>query len=150
MDDTIIKTITISGTLIDEKTKESMPFATIIVTDSLSNQLGTGATNLNGEYNFNIPKANICGKSINITASYLGYDTIIVSNIPIISLRNDIYIEKAIGNVSMMGGMIVTYMQDPEPFYLHEENPMSSNDLFTSEFDKVTQKRESIVKNNQR
>ncbi|HXU27807.1 MAG TPA: carboxypeptidase-like regulatory domain-containing protein [Bacteroidia bacterium] len=168
IDDSITKTISISGTLIDETTKDSIPFATIIVTDSLSNILGTGVTTINGRYNFILPKAIIKGKSVSVMASHNGYQTVVIKSIPIISLKQNISIERYIGGYEVAGSMtsvsifidgervtqedVAILQEEPTSFYLHSENHQAkaNSSLFFSEFDDNTPKRELIVKNNDR
>jgi len=152
MDDTITKNITISGTLLDEKTKETIPFANLTVTDSLSNQIGMGTTDIDGAYNLIFDKALICGKSISIMASYQSYDTLIVKNIPIISLKQSIFIRRETYESVSVGMLIRTIEVVIEnPRYSVETPKLQKDEVFVSEFDrKPRPTRDDITKNNLR
>jgi hypothetical protein len=137
-EDTITKTISISGTLFDEKTKEQVPFANIIVLDSLGNNLATLTTGIFGEYRAKIDKILIKGKSISIKASYTGYETIIIKDIPIRSLKHNFFIdnERPIGTDHTIGGAVMMSMPGIiESTNTQEQKRMQKDDVFNSEFD---------------
>ena len=149
MDDTITKNITISGTLLDETTKETIPFANITVTDSLSNPIGMGTTDIDGTYNLVFDKALICGKSISIMASYQGYDTLIVKNVPIISLKQSIFIRRE-SYESVTVGMLVRTVEViiENPLYSIETPKLQKDEVFVSEFDRTPRPtRDDVAKN---
>jgi hypothetical protein len=135
-DDTITKTISISGTLIDEKTKETMPFANIIVLDSLGNILSKRITDIDGQYRHQIDKVLIKGKSISIKASYEGYDTVIVKDVPINSFKRNITIcaDKRPGSSIMAVGAVI---QTTPGIILEpvKQKSTQKDDVFNSEFD---------------
>jgi uncharacterized protein (DUF697 family) len=136
-DDTITKTIWISGTLFDEKTKEAIPFANIIVMDSIANVLSTGITDLDGKYWCKIDKVLIKGKNISIKASYVGYETTIVKNIPINSFKRNITIcaDKSPGSSIMAFGAVIQTTPGIIELNTQEQKRAQKDDVFNSEFD---------------
>lgn len=101
----IIKTITISGVLTDEKTKQVISSANIKAYDNLNNFLGMATTDVNGAYALKFDKINIKGKSIRLLAMYNDYDPINITDIPIHSKKQNIKIH--LSEISMMTGDIM-------------------------------------------
>lgn len=81
--DTITKSIIIRGILTDKKTKETIPFANVVVFDKYNNQLAFATTDIDGNYIIEIKKIQIKGGSISIKAVYVGYESVLIKDIPI-------------------------------------------------------------------
>src|SRR6266446_4503296 len=80
----------ISGTLRDSKTHEGIPFASIVVMES-GKQMAVAQSDDEGKFIFNIPKGNFVYREFDISVSYLGYDQLVIKEIPI---RNSNYLLK--------------------------------------------------------
>lgn len=89
--DSIGKKININGTLTDKKTKDVIPFVTVIAYDKNNNRLGACIADLDGKYRLQLN--NITCKSISIKALYLGYQSMQVKDIPLNSTKKEINIK---------------------------------------------------------
>lgn len=110
--DSIGKKINISGVLTDKKTKESIPFANVIAYDKSHNQLGACITDMDGNYSLQLN--NVSGKSISIKATYIGYVSMQINDIPLNSLKKTINI-KLDNDGAVQGLMIIGAMEYSTP-----------------------------------
>jgi hypothetical protein len=127
--DTLTKTITVSGFLTDKKTKETIPFANVAVYDNLNNQLGVATTDINGVYKIKLDQAVIKGKTISVKAVYIGYEPTMIKDIPLNSIKQNIYISLSAGAVLMGDVMVVEPIEPVKP------TNKTKDDLFNSEYD---------------
>jgi len=150
-DDSVTKMITISGVLLDEKTKETIPFGNVVIYNDTKTQLGVSTTDIDGKYSITLPIAAIHGKTLSIKAVYVGYKAAMIVKVPIKSLKQNISL--SMGSTEdgiMLVGLLVSDpgLYDSGNCYLHEEDPQKkhTDDLFTSEFDTKTPTRHTINK----
>jgi len=75
-------TITISGTVQDEKTKEALPFANVVLY-SQETQVGIAQTDFDGKFKMQLDTLNI--QQLKMVITFIGYPNMTIENLPIIS-----------------------------------------------------------------
>jgi VCBS repeat-containing protein len=92
------KNIFITGILEDKENKEPIVFAYVVAYDENNNQLGSVLTDIDGQYKFDLK--NIKGKKLSLKAAYIGYQTVVIQDVPLTSSKRTINIKlKNSGNV---------------------------------------------------
>lgn len=104
--DTIGKKITITGVITEKESKEPVPFATVVAFDKNNDQLGAVTTDLDGKYTLLLN--HLTGKYISLKTAYIGYESVLVKDIPLNSLKKEIRI-KLSGSDVILGGVGIIY-----------------------------------------
>jgi hypothetical protein len=103
VNDSVSQTIYISGQIRDKKTKETIPFASVVVYNTKKEQIGFANTDFNGIYKIELNTKKINGKSITLRVVYVGYQPTEVTKIFV-----DIQ-KKLIIDVNMSSGSLELY-----------------------------------------
>lgn len=101
--DSLTKKITISGTLTDKANKEPIPFAVVVAYDKEMSELGKTTSDFDGNYKLEL--TNVKGTHISLKAVYVGYNTVLIKDIPLGNTRRNIHMNLSPEAVSI--GLII-------------------------------------------
>ena len=80
----------ISGVVVDNDSKETVPFATVVILDSESSKTITGAISVdNGTFNID----NLAYGNYNVQVSFIGYQTITIKNLTLTKVAPNVIVE---------------------------------------------------------
>jgi hypothetical protein len=107
--------ITISGKLVNEKSKQEISFGFVTLYDSQKNILEVTQTGLNGEFSFLVLQRNVADSLFSIKAEYIGLETLELNNIPVTKRKIAIKVCMEERTVYMgMTGLVITNVTESD------------------------------------
>lgn len=103
----------ISGTLRDSKTHEGIPFAPIVIMEN-GKEIAYAQSDEDGNFSLKILKQNLISSDFDIIIQYLGYDKLMIKNVPLINSDYvmDLKMQEGKQTFPIMG-VIVSRLVDP-------------------------------------
>ncbi|HXB39501.1 MAG TPA: carboxypeptidase-like regulatory domain-containing protein [Bacteroidia bacterium] len=101
--------ISISGKLVNEKSKQEVSFGFVTLYDSQKNVLEVTQTGLKGEFSFLVLQRNVADSLFSLKAEYIGLETLELNSIPI--TRKNITVQVTMDQRESYLGMAGTVMR---------------------------------------
>lgn len=106
-----VRRICLSGTVRDKETKETLPFANVIVKQGTKVVAGA-ITDMDGVYKLEIPRDSLQGNSFDIRVVYVGYEEIFIKDVPV--SKSSYAIDLSLASGTKLLGMIIQEVAEPE------------------------------------